>query len=135
MKKSYPIRRLEVIEIRSPNGVKRIEVYKKFAEVIEEIDDESVQKSSGIDDFITHDIYEGIGHILVEMGGQAMPQPFKFKIKGAKNIQDAIDKFDSSAEEAVEEMKDEREKMSNQIVTADSMSIPDLNDDSNILIP
>ncbi len=139
MKKSYPIRKLETIEVRSPSGIKRIDMYTKFSDIEEDVSDELIKESENVDDFINPILYEGMTHILVDMGGgQVNPQPFKFKITDVDSITEAIDKFDESANKAFEEYKAEREKMENQIITADSLDIPNLNDmdsdNSNILL-
>ena len=139
MKKTYPVRTLEIIEVRSPNGIKRIEMYTQFSDIDEEISDEVLKElgDQHIPDFIDPIIYEGTTHILVDMGGQTVPQPFKFKIQDVKTIQEAIDKFDESANKAFEEYKAEREKVENQIVTASSLEMPNFNDtedNPNILL-
>lgn len=104
-----PIRKLHVFELRNTEINKRIERYSL-------IDETQISEDQ------PHSVFEGIGHVLVQVDEQVFPQEIKFSIQ-ASSIEEAFSMYDESAIKEIERLKEEQEKKESAIITPDDMFI------------
>jgi hypothetical protein len=115
MQKTYKIRRVEAFEVRTPEGIRRIERFEPVSHFETELPEE-VADIADSPDFVTPPVFEGIANVLAHVGDRVIPQEIRFPITGVLHIDDAFKKFDECIEETIEKIKAEQEEQRRQIV-------------------